>query len=185
MRVLTSVTRQGRGKNRTIQHDMTKCKLCAYEGRAEIEQAVATHKLSYTAAGKKVGCSKTAIQRHMDNHVSIKVMKAAHVIEAREGLDVLNQVLDSHKIVWDIIVNAYENGDMRTALSAIDTETRQLKLAALVSGQLNEAPQVNFLLNPEFVKLKQVMIKTLEPYSDARLALSEALEEMAEEGISE
>ena len=158
---------------------MPKCKLCAYEGRAKIEQAVATNKLSYTAAGKKVGCSKTAIQRHMDNHVSVKVMKAANVIEAREGLDVLEQVLDSHKIVWNIIVNAYNEGDMRTALAAIDTETRQLKLAALVSGQLNEAPQVNFLLNPEFVRLKQVLIKTMEPYSDARLALSEALDELA------
>ena len=158
---------------------MPKCKMCAHEGRAEIEQAVATHKLSYTAAGKKVGCSKTAIQRHMDRHVSVKVMKAANTIEAREGLDVLNQVLDSHKIVWNIIVNAYNEGDMRTALAAIDTETRQLKLAALVSGQLNEAPQVNFLLNPEFVRLKQVLIKTLEPYSDARLALSEALDELA------
>ena len=158
---------------------MPKCKLCAYEGRAEIEQAVATHKLSYTAAGKKVGCSKTAIQRHMDHHVSIKVMKAANGVEAREGLDVLEQVLESHKIVWDIVVNAYENGDMRTALSAIDTETRQLKLAALVSGQLNEAPQVNIMLDAQYLELQTFIVQALEPYPEARLALSAALDKVA------
>jgi hypothetical protein len=164
---------------------MPKCKLCSYEGRAEIEQAVATHKLSYTAAGKQVGCSKTAIQRHMDRHVSVKVMKAANGIEAREGLDVLNQVIDSHDIVKNIIVNSYNEGDMRTALAAIDTETRQLKLAALVSGQLNEAPQVNIMLDAQYLELQAFIVNALEPYPEARLALSAAFDKVAEDGTNE
>jgi len=159
---------------------MNKCKLCSYSNRLSIEKAVATHKLSYTAAGDKVGCSKSAIQRHMKNHVSEKVQKAANSIEAAEGLDVLKQVIDSHKIVWNIIAQSYQDGDLKTALAACDTETRQLKLAALVSGQLNEAPQVNVLLNPEFVQLKQLIIKTLAPYPDARLKLSKVLTEFDE-----
>ncbi len=161
---------------------MPKCKLCGYAKRAEIEQAVATHKLSFEEAGKTVGCSNMAIKRHMESHVPLKVTKASNLIEATEGLDVLTQVIDSHKIVWNIIAESYKKGDMRTALAAIDTETRQLKLAALVSGQLSEQPQVNVLLNLEFVKLKQILVKTLAPYPEARLKLSEALTEIADDG---
>ena len=159
---------------------MTKCKLCGFVGRTAIEKAVATHKMTYAAAGQTVGCSTSAVRRHMKNHVSKKVQKAANSIEAAEGLDVLKQVIDSHKIVWNIIAQSYQDGDLKTALAACDTETRQLKLAALVSGQLNEAPQVNVLLNPEFVQLKQLIIKTLAPYPDARLKLSKVLTEFDE-----
>jgi hypothetical protein len=128
------------------------------------------------------GCSKTAIQRHTGHHVSIKVTNAANVIEAREGLDVLNQVLDSHKIVWNIIVNAYENGDMRTVLAAVHTETRQLKLAALVSGQLNESPQMNIMLDAQYLELQTFIVNALEPFPKARLALSAALDQMVTAG---
>jgi len=161
---------------------MSKCVLCNADNRTSIEKAVATNKLSMTAAAKRLGCNRASISRHMRDHVSAKVLRAANSIEEAEGLDVLTQVVDSHKIVWNIIISAYRDGDLKTALAACDTETRQLKLAALVSGQLSEQPQVNVLLNPEFVKLKQILVKTLAPYPDARLKLSEVLTELNDDG---
>ena len=67
------------------------------------------------------------------------------------------------------------------ALKALEVEIKQIELMAKLTGQLNEAPEVNFMLNPEFVRLKQVIIETLLPYPEARLALSDALDGHAKE----
>jgi hypothetical protein len=40
---------------------------------------------------------------------------------------------------------------------------------------------MNFVVNPEFVRLKQVIVEKLLPYPEARLALSDALDALAEE----
>jgi hypothetical protein len=114
---------------------MPKCKLCAYPQRATIEKEVASRKLSFAAAGRVVGCSNMAIKRHMGNHVSKKVAKAANAIETHEGIDVLKQLSISHNVVLSILSKAYNAGAWRTALFAIDTETRQLKLTAQLTGQ--------------------------------------------------
>ena len=161
---------------------MTKCVLCNYPKRAAIEQKIAARQLSMTAAANVVGCNKASISRHMSRHVSVKILKAANVIEAREGIDVLKQVMDSHKIVWNVIVNAYKDGDMRTVLAGIDTETRQLKLAALVSGQLDESPRVNVLISPEYLELKAIINTTLAPYPDLRQKLGDAFSRVANGG---
>ena len=47
---------------------------------------------------------------------------------------------------------------------------------AKITGQMNAAPQLNFLLNPEFVMLKHIIVETLLPYHEARVALSEKLD---------
>ena len=54
------------------------------------------------------------------------------------------------------------------ALKALEVEIKQFELTAKLNGQLNEAPQVNFLLSPEYIELKQVIIEALEPYPEAR-----------------
>jgi hypothetical protein len=155
---------------------MSKCVLCNAPARTSIEKAVATNKLSMTAAAKRLGCNRASISRHMRDHVPAKVQKAANTLEAHEGLDVLTQVIDSHKIVWNIIIAAYKDGDMKTALAGIDTETRQLKLAALVSGQLSEQPQVNILMDAQYLEFQAFIVQALDKFPEARLALSAALD---------
>lgn len=69
---------------------------------------------------------------------------------------------------------------MRAAIQALQCEVSQLSLMGKLSGQFSDGAQVNILMNPEFVKLKQMLIKTLEPYPEARVRLSERLMEMNE-----
>lgn len=67
------------------------------------------------------------------------------------------------------------------ALKALEVEIKQFELTAKLTGQLNEAPQVNFLLSPEYMELKQVIIKALEPYPEARQEAARALREAKDE----
>jgi hypothetical protein len=161
---------------------MPSCKLCNYPERAAIEQKIASRQLSMTKAAKIVDCNKASVSRHMSRCVAAKVAKTANSIESREALNVIDALTESHDRVLDIFNDALDDGDRRSALGALDTEVRQLILVAKVTGQLNEAPQLNILMNPEFMKLKSVIIKTLEPYPEARLKLSERLEEILDDG---
>lgn len=117
----------------------------------------------------------------MSRHLAPKVALAAKKMEISEGLNVVNQLLESHRDVRSIFNDAVQDGDRRSALKALEVELKQLELNAKITGQFSDAPQVNLLMAPEFVRLKQIIVDKLLPFPDARLALSEALETLAEE----
>lgn len=162
---------------------MTRCALCKHPDRTEIERKIAAQELSMTAAAKIANSNKATVSRHMRNCVAKAVAESVKPEPVMvEGLNVVNALLESRKRVLSIYDEARQTGDMRAAIQALQCEVSQLSLMGKLTGQLSDAPQVNFLLNPEFVRLKQILIKTLEPYPDARVKLSEALTEIANDG---
>ncbi|MEI7827659.1 MAG: hypothetical protein WCI87_07705 [Euryarchaeota archaeon] len=167
---------------------MPGCKLCKHPDRVTIERDLAAKRITQRQAAKLAGCNHASVNRHIANHLTAKVAKAAEKAEISEGLNVAKQLLTAHADVRSIFDSALARGDDRgdrTALKALEVELKQLEFNAKLTGQLNDAPQVNFLLNPEFVKLKQILIKTLEPFPDARLKLSEALTEIANDDAAD
>jgi hypothetical protein len=103
----------------------------------------------------------------------------------RQSLNVLDQLRQSHQTTLQILDAALSEGKDRVALKALEVELKQLELNARITGQFSDAPQVNLMMAPEFVKLKQVIVDRLLPYPDARLALSEALDALADEAQGE
>ena len=134
-------------------------------------------------AAQLMNSNKATVSRHMRGCF---LQKVAEWIKPEAGkeetLNVVNALLESRERVLSIYDEARQTGDMRAAIQALQCEVSQLSLMGKLTGQLSDAPQVNFLLNPEFVKLKQILIKTLEPYPEARLRLSEQLMEIANDG---
>lgn len=134
-------------------------------------------------AAQLMHSNKATISRHMSQCFPKKIAEWVKPEAAKEEtLNVVNQLIDSHRTTLEILQDSLNEGDRRTALKALEVELRQLELNAKITGQLNDSPQVNFLLNPEFVKLKQILIKSLEPYPEARLKLSEELMEIMNDG---
>jgi hypothetical protein len=84
-----------------------------------------------------------------------------------------------------ILDAALSKGRDRVALKALEVEIKQFELTAKLTGQLNEAPQVNFLLSPEYMQLKQVIITALEPYPEARQQAARALREVNDESLDQ
>jgi hypothetical protein len=160
---------------------VSQCTFCNYRDAALLEQQIATKQLALSQAAKIIGCNKSTVSRHMRNCVAKKVQRAVRLEPTMvEGLNVVNALTTSHRKTLEILSDALNEGDRRTALLAIRTENKQLELMAKLTGQLNEAPQLNLLMSPSFVKLKQVLIKTLEPHPQLRLEVSEALNKLAE-----
>lgn len=161
------------------------CKLCGYYDRYRIERDIATGSLSMRNAAKLIGCNQSSVNRHMKNHAQEKMQKVTEIaekLELKETLNVVSALNESHERVIKLFNESIKDGDRRAALLAIEAETRQLSLIAKVTGQTNtRAPQINFLINPTFIKLKNLMVKKLMPYPEARLALSEAFEELRQD----
>ncbi|MGA7075610.1 MAG: hypothetical protein WBZ42_03560 [Halobacteriota archaeon] len=158
-----------------------RCTICKLPGaeRDALEEKIASKELSITKGAELVNSNKATLSRHMNRCVPKRIresMKPEPV--AVEGLNVVNALTESRGRILSIYDEARQSGDLRAAIAALQTEVSQMSLMARITGQLNDAPQVNFLLNPEFVRLKQILIKTLEPYPEARVRLSEALTEM-------
>jgi len=161
------------------------CKLCGYHDRYQIERDIATGSLSMRNAAKLIGCNQSSVNRHMKNHAQEKMQKVTEIaekLELKETLNVVSALNESHERVIKLFNESIKDGDRRAALLAIEAETRQLSLIAKVTGQTNtRAPQINFILNPQFIKLKNLMVTKLMPFPEARIALSEAFDELRQD----
>jgi hypothetical protein len=159
-----------------MQKIASQCKLCKHPDRDDLERRIVSKELTMSAAAEKIGCNKSSVGRHMRRHFPLKVAEWVKPEATKEEvLNAINALIKSHDTTLEILEDSLAEGDRRTALMALQTEIKQLELNAKLTGQLNDTPQVNFLLNPEFVRLKQIMIKSLEPFPEARVRLSEAL----------
>lgn len=158
---------------------MPSCVFCNHRDRSGIEKAVATKKLSMTAAAKRIGCDKASVSRHMKTHVSDKIAKAAEANDLQEGLNVINALTESRARLLSIYDEARASGDLRSAIASLQTEVSQLSLMGKITGQFSDQSQVNVLMaSAEDERIMAVIYRVLEPYPDIRVTLSEALDAM-------
>jgi len=76
-----------------------------------------------------------------------------------------------------ILTKAEQAGDLKTALQGIREARGCLELLARLQGELQEGTTINILVNPQWIELRTLILKTLEPYPEARLRLAQALKE--------
>jgi len=98
-------------------------------------------------------------------------------IEAEEirGTQTLAEVRALKTRALGILEEAQKAGDLKTALLGIREARGCLELCMKAEGQIDKQPQVNILLNPEWIELKAVIIAALRPYPDALGAVRNAL----------
>jgi len=156
--------------------------MCKHPNREELERKIATKELSMTAAAKLANSNKATVSRHMRNCVASRVRESMRPEPIKvQGLNVVNALTTSHEKTLDILTDSLNEGDRRTALLALQTEIKQLELTAKLTGQLNEAPQVNLLMSPEYLELKAIINTTLAPYPEIRQKLGDAFSKVANE----
>ena len=93
----------------------------------------------------------------------------------------LSQVKHLQTRALTILDKAEGAGELRTALGAIREARGNLELLAKLLGELDERP-VNVIISPEWLELRTVIVGALEPYSEARGAVLEAIEGKSDAG---
>jgi hypothetical protein len=119
--------------------------------------------------------TEQSIRRHKADHLPAALTKAQDAAEVAQADDLLAQVRDLQAKALSILATAEAQGDLRTALAAIREARGNLELLAKLLGELDERPQVNIVLAPEWLAIRAAIMAALAVYPEARQAVVERL----------
>jgi hypothetical protein len=145
----------------------------------ELDKAYLNNEISLQDYADKVGCkSRSSVERHVKGHLPDALLKATDIENVSNGDSLLDQLKEAREKTLSLLNKAEAVADTRVygAPVAYLKEIReQIKLLAELEGRLAAQPQINILINPEWVQLRTLIISALEPYPDARRAVVDAL----------
>ena len=151
------------------------CTVCSHPDRPAIDQSMLNHR-PFRAIADTFRVSRQALVRHYDDHLPAALAKAKEAEDVRQAIDHITQFKVVNSVTLAILKEARDRSDHDTALRAIDRVLKQVELQAKLIGELDDRPQVNILISPEWAELRSVILRALAPYPEARLALAEALD---------
>jgi len=157
------------------------CTICQHQERAAINAALLTGTALRDIAGQ-FGVSKSSLDRHKEEHMPAALVKAQEVEEVRQALDIVAQLKAINDAALTVLGEARRSGNGELALKAIDRIQRQIELQAKLLGELDERPQINVLVSPEWLTLRLVIVGALADYPDAHRAVVGALSASGVEG---
>jgi hypothetical protein len=152
-----------------------RCTICAHEDLEAINRALVAGKANRRIAAQ-YAVSEQAVRRHKAEHLPAKLAKAHEAEEVAHAGDLLEDLKSLQRRTLAILEAAEETSQHRTALAAIREARSNLELLAKLLGELDDRPQVNVLISPEWLELRAVIVGALEPYSEARGAVLRAIE---------
>lgn len=156
------------------------CTVCAHAERETIDREIVAGGRN-RAIARRYGLEKDAVRRHRDGHLPETLARAQDAAEIAHADGLLDEVRDLQERTLAILSKAEASGDPDTALKAIREARRNVELLARLLGELDETPQVNVLLAPEWIEVRAVMLAALAPFPDARAAVGGALQRIEEE----
>ena len=151
-----------------------KCTICRHKDNKVIDSLL-INGTPYRNITKRFGTSITSLSRH-NSHISKTLVKARDAKESAHADSILEQVKDLQTKALEILSKAEEIGDYRACTSAINEARKCLELLGKLAGELQEGQTINVVVNPQWIKLRTIIINALEPHIEAKLAVLSALE---------
>jgi hypothetical protein len=151
------------------------CTICEHPRHDEIDRRARIEK-DIAKIAKEFSLSYPALYRHISaNHHIREVTTIPTSSELATSEDIYKEIEKWHSEAKDLQKTAKANGDIKTALLGLDKALRCLELMAKIHGQIPTGPQITIINNPEWVELRTLVIKALEPYPAAREAVVDAI----------
>src|SRR3569623_2367752 len=136
------------------------CTICTHPQRSAIAAAMLSGEALRRVA-PQFGISDTALRRHRKDHLPIVLGQAHQAAEIARADDLLDRVRVLEQKAEMLLASAEQAGDVRTALLAIREARGCLELLAKLLGELDERPQVNLLVNPEWLRVRDLLLDAL------------------------
>lgn len=156
------------------------CNVCTHAERAEIDRALIARTDTLPALSARFGVSVKSLDRHRNAHVPTPAMQegAQAVVAAEAGLGagLAQDACSLKNKALDLLRQAEEAGDLKTALMGVREAARCLELVAKLTGDLDASPTVNLVLAPQFISIQTAILAALAPHPEARRAVVAALE---------
>lgn len=152
------------------------CTVCSHPERRAIDKALVAGEPVAAVASRYLTLHKMALYRHKDEHLPLRLVKAQDAAEAAEADDLLAQVRALQARALGILDTAEAAGQLLAALGAIREARGCLELLGKLMGELDERPQVNILVAPEWLAVRAALLAALQPYPEARVAVAARLQ---------
>lgn len=118
------------------------------------------------------------VARRVDVAEAVALARAQQTREAEnigQAIDVVKQLRAVNAACLEVLKKARASGDDATLLRAVDRLHRQIELQARLLGELQEAPQVNLVVLPEWQRIRVLVVEALQPYPEARRRVVQVL----------
>lgn len=158
------------------------CTLCNHPEREAIDQALAQSTPNRRIAAQ-YAVTEQAVRRHKQTHLPVLMVKAEEAREMAVADGLLGQVRGLQDRTLTMLRQAEEAGELRTALHAVREARANLELLAKLIGELDDRPQVNVLISPEWLLVRAALVAALEPYPEAKAAVGRRLLELETTGV--
>lgn len=153
------------------------CTVCVHEQRPAIDRALVRGQAVRSVA-HSYGLSPSAVDRHFDAHLPAELLRAQDVAELAAADTLLSEVRNLQTRTYRLLERAEENGHLLAQARAIREARGNLELLGKLMGQLDERPQVNILVAPEWLTVRAALLTALGPYPEARAAVALRLREL-------
>lgn len=159
---------------------------------------------SFRRISSDFGYSETALRRHLAEHLMTELAEVQQakeeakrsalekikakardgaVDEARDGMaarlenaaNFLDQLKEVRHKAANLLDLAEKAGDLKASGVFLRELREQIRLWAELEGKLAAQPQVNILVNSEWIELRALIIKALDPYPEAKEAVVNAI----------
>src|ERR671911_251508 len=158
------------------------CTVCTHDQSHSINEDL-VRRVSYRDITGRYGVSKSAAQRHAQEHIPRLLVEAYESLERGDAEDLARELAKEKRDVQRLKHKAEADDDIRTALLACDKALKALELQAKVEQLIQTEPQVNIALveHPSYQKLEEVLFRALERHHEARWAVADALKDLEDE----
>ena len=153
------------------------CTVCSHKDLDEINRLLLCSD-SYRDIARQFGLSKDALARHKESHIPELLSKSSDLkaeVESIQGNQTLAEVRELKVKALDILAEAQEAGDLKTALMGIREARSCLELCMKAEGQIKDGAQIKIINNPEWVELRTVIIQALDDFPQAKEAVVNAI----------
>ena len=151
------------------------CTVCAHSDRHSVDTALLSG-ATFRDIAKRYGLSLAALFRHRSDHLPAALVQAAGAEGVRQALDVLAQLKHINAAALTVLRDAKAAGDGDLVLKAVDRVMKQIEVQARLLGDLDDRPQINVLVSPEWVQLRGQIVAALAPFPEARVAVAAVLQ---------
>lgn len=151
------------------------CTICSHYDIDKIDKQI-LEGISLRNIAERYSLSATSVHRHK-KHLKVNLLKANEVKEMARADTLLEQVKDLQSRALSVLYKAEESQDWRAANGAIREARACIELLGKLAGELQEGTKVNIIVSAQWLELRTTIIKALESYPEAKLAITRALED--------
>jgi hypothetical protein len=118
-----------------------------------------------------MGLDGSAVSRHMNNCVKKRVTALTKPEPMAIVMNAVNAVNSQYEIVKDQLQNAIAGGKISEIATMLREGRKHIELHAKLTGQISgPTNQVNLLVQPEFIQLRETIVSNLDPIERTKLS---------------